>query len=91
MYSDSTHFVIDLSYYESFNDEHDVDYNKMAEVLGLSSKEAKVADLYKLWWEKFPKTDMPFKGPENPRHVCTDNAEDAQKIWGKLEDLNNDD
>jgi hypothetical protein len=42
-----TNFVIDLSYYESFNDE-----------------------------PGYPE-DM-----ENPRHLCLDNAEDVQDIWG---------
>lgn len=48
-------FVIDLAYYESFNDEHDYDGEKVM-------------------------------GPEFARHVCLDNAEDAQEIWGTWRD-----
>lgn len=75
-------FVIDLSYYESFNDEHDLDYAKMAKFLGLPEDTAP-GEICKQWWLRCPGEEGLFKGPEHARHVCTDNAEDAQDIsWG---------
>ena len=71
-------FVIDLSYYESFNDEHDADLVEMARVLGAESPST---NLYSEWYKKFPDKEMPIRGPEHARHVCLDDADDVQSVW----------
>lgn len=78
-------FVIDLAYYESFNDEHDVDENKMAELLGLDRTTCSWNDLYKAWDEKFPNRSLPIANLDKPRHLCVDDAEGVQQVWGHKE------
>lgn len=81
-YGENEHrFVIDLSYYESFNDEHDTDEKVMAADLGVPA-DTPIGDIYKEWYARFPNRPLPVRSPENARWVCLDNAEDSQLLWG---------
>lgn len=80
-----TYFVIDLSYYESFNDEHDYDYEKARKFLGLPEG-TDISEVCKQWWLRCPGEDMFIKPPSEARNLCTDNAEDVQKLWGDWRD-----
>lgn len=76
-------FMIDLSYYESFNDERDTDWEACAKFLGLP-QDTHVSEVSKQWWLRCP-DEEPFRvDPDKttPRHLCLDNAEEVQEVLG---------
>ena len=75
-----TGFVIDLAYYESFNDEHGYDGEAMRIELGLPDG-AGYWEIRELWDKTFPGRGWLLYSMEDVGSLVKDNREDQQWVW----------
>lgn len=73
-------FVIDTSYYESFNDEHGYDEEAMRVELGLPEGSG-YWQIREEWDKRFPGRSYLLDSMEDVWSLVKDNAEDKQWVW----------
>lgn len=85
----SRRFVLDLSYYESYNDEHTYDDVRMASEVGMTPHKTvtpsgvvvykNYLEILETWQKQNPDKPMPVS--QDAAYLCLDNAEDTQDVW----------
>lgn len=82
-------FVLDLSYYESFNDEHAYDDVRMAIDVNMTPHKTVISSgvvVYKNYLEiletwALTNPDKPMPVSQDIAYLCLDDAEDSQDVW----------